>query len=319
MKKENTFKCLLKDELQTVYEVGEITDNELAKCSPKYFAKFLLTTNDGVDIYFGDKYYWIVSGINEVFSAETDNSWILCEKGVVRFSSDEAAQDYLDEQSKPKFEAGKVYHRKGGGFLFIDHFGEDDKDWAHGYGFDEYGTYSESWGFRISCMLQGEATPAEWEAALIKEAERRYAGKKFRCLQENHMTVDYSTKLDFDHIHWDGEEKYIYSNDQTLFQDGRWAEIVEPAKEQPTTTELSRYNGTHNKQSEEQVRRFFEDFWLENDMSEKDIWDFFKKYMVFENGKTNHSYYQEWCVSPKTSGFFVEWLDANNLIITPKP
>jgi len=79
----------------------------------------------------------------------------------------------LMAEIKPKIESGKVYHTKKGGLFFVS-ITQDEDDWYKGYGFDEYWVYSESWSLRGTYCLGKEATPQEWEVALIKEACRLY-------------------------------------------------------------------------------------------------------------------------------------------------
>lgn len=222
MKKENTSKVLAGSGKGDIVEINPNMFD--VKKYSDIFAPYKFTTEDGVDAYVGDTTYFISAN---VFSEHT-----VTERGhylyAKHYSTREAAQAYLDEQNKPKFEVGKVYKDPSSNRMFMI---TDFKDIynVNAYGFGGSGHwYNDNGKFEWSCENVAEATPAEWESALLKEAERRYPLKtnyisanlingkcsvvdKFKFLKENKIS--------------DGWGGYV-------FYDGKWAEIV-PSKEQP--------------------------------------------------------------------------------------
>ena len=134
----------------------------------------------------------------------------------------------LMAEIKPVIKVGKVYKNTTNSAIWMltEFNGIGEK--CENYGFDYEGNWMEKKPNRWLSSVEGltEATPQEWEAALIKEAERRYKnGDKFKSVQTGEITL-FINELDFDHIHWDGENKFIYSNNESLFKNGIWAEVI---------------------------------------------------------------------------------------------
>lgn len=233
MKKESTFKCI---KATGSFKVGDITDNELCGSLPEYFSQYKFTTKDGVDIYEGEKSFSFLKNDFEVIHGplEYDGD----SKNLKYFSTLEAVHSYLYELNKPKFYPNKPYHLNGGGIVFINTVGDD---WGNGYGFDEYGKWIDSIGIKMSARINKEATPEEWESALIKEAERRYTAG---CIINKcpFGYADYSDEKKFAQVKLKGNNFYLrgsylleVTGNDYVWKNGIWAEIVEEPKEKKNT------------------------------------------------------------------------------------
>lgn len=103
--------------LQGVKEVTMVNDMAVVVFGPR---KLVFTTEDGVDIFSGDR-YWIVNKITHSITTISANEMMLS-ADVFRFSTQESAQKWIEEQKKPKpiytdpedgtefFEGGKCFY-----------------------------------------------------------------------------------------------------------------------------------------------------------------------------------------------------------------
>lgn len=233
MKKEETFKCL-KDTPTGSYKAGKITDNPLCAYLPEYFASYKFTTNNGDPMYFGDLFYYVLYGeirkttvANLIYNDPNDRA----------FSTPEAAQAYLDEQNKLKFEKGKVYTISDKPEFIAMFSGE-----RFGYGF----VYDGNWAERIGIVPNydyREATPAEWEAALIKEAERRgfKDGAKFYGVEgaEKDTLIEIGKPNEVSFLNHRGGG--LHCSDSWIFFQGKWASIISEPEKEKTTAEWIRH------------------------------------------------------------------------------
>ncbi len=248
--KETTVKCISTPP-NTTYKSGEVYLKERLTelLGDKYFAEYMFTTRDVVDIYSEENYFTVKNKtLLDSFIQEIDLNIALLkheDSGIadrLAFSTREAAQAYLEEQKKPNFEVGKVYKYDGktGHMLMVTDKGS-------------YGFWLNEW-FDLSInLLVGkkgagkdsdwqEATKSDWEEALIKEAERRYKlGDTIDKSSFNYMDITSDKKyikiklkgLNFEFRHGYLIEITTYDY---VFKDGQWAEII-PQLKQATITE----------------------------------------------------------------------------------
>lgn len=239
MKKEETYKCL-KDTPTGSYKAGLFYNDAMCAEFPEYFAKFLLTTKDGIDYYDEGKSIYVPiesnGGILHLCATSSLNP------NDIYYSTREAYQAYLDEQNKPKFEKGKIYTAENGSlFCFVEF--RHAANLPFGYGFLANGEWCDDFyfGTRGEVNPAIEATPAEWESALVKEAERRYTDScqitnlwgntdwHFRNV-DSHKTYFEKNRNYYDNLWGD----VLYFKGQAVMLTGKWAEIVKPEKEKTT-------------------------------------------------------------------------------------
>ena len=171
MKKENSFKCI-KNTPALTYIKGEVYSDDLCALLPEYFAPYLFTTHDNVSIYENDKYWIWQPRLKDLSEVECFSGPQLKES--IGFSTRQAAEAYLKELNKPKYQSGKVYKDPKNQkciFVLVEFNGIDEACTNYGFGF--HGNWMKEKTTRIfeeDGMI--EATPEEWEAALIKEAKR---------------------------------------------------------------------------------------------------------------------------------------------------
>ena len=101
----NKFKCK-KDTPTGTYKAGEVYTDELCGMLPEYFAAYELKTEDGVDMYSCDNAFYIDERFGICPHVNVSKMVAMNHK---YFSTREAAQAFLDEQNKPKYQEGKVY------------------------------------------------------------------------------------------------------------------------------------------------------------------------------------------------------------------
>lgn len=90
----------------TLHETWKSFPEKEVESSPEFFAPYLFTTEDRVDVYAYDDFYYIGDAKNIcqtkcLFKGDGDFSKFKT------FSTREAAQKWIDEQNKPKFEVGQ--------------------------------------------------------------------------------------------------------------------------------------------------------------------------------------------------------------------
>lgn len=236
MKKEETYKCI-KDTPTGSYKAGEIYNDAMCAEFQEYFAKFKYTTHDGVDLYEGDKCCFLRSNgkISEMQSFWSSGNELL-------FSTREKAQAHIDEKNKPKFEVGKVYKntQSGFGIMLCTSIKEGV---CRGYGISHQGAWVDDGFFEIKGTKCIEATPAEWESALIKEAEMRgfKEGVKFIPVSKNALGDEFGTvgKMNKNIFDYFSEEVSggLASMKNWVMRHGKWASIIQEHEMEKTTAE----------------------------------------------------------------------------------
>lgn len=147
------------------------------------------------------------------------------------YNSKEVSQEWKDKileacpDVKTKMEVGKWYRR--GLELLV---------WNNGgltYGFNSFGNYSTSYVF-IDYTNAVLATEEEVKEALKKEARRRgfkegvKIGKSMLSDDYNHNNILTSDELYFNELHDYG---YIWIGNVLIYDNGKWAEIIQEPKE----------------------------------------------------------------------------------------
>jgi len=225
MKKENSFKCI-KNTPALTYIKGEVYSDDLCALLPEYFAPYLFTTHDNVSIYENDKYWIWQPRLKDLSEVECFSGPQLKES--IGFSTRQAAEAYLKELNKPKYQSGKVYkYQLGAMNMYVER--------GRHYGFNTLGVYVEnnSW-FEFDWINNGEATPEEWQTALIKEAERRYkVGDKYiQPDREKHSSFGANgiCGKHFIYMKYDDGEEVIFSGGYAVYVNGIWATVIPEPK-----------------------------------------------------------------------------------------
>lgn len=256
MNKKDAFKCIKPN---GYYMVGWIiADNPLCKLLPDYFAPYLFTTEDGVDIYKGD---WTASILMDRPSyAYYQQERMPADPTVKFFSTKEAAQAYIDKHNEPKFKVGKWY--------YITYTTQ------HCYGIDYsapkstlYLVFAERYDLNETRIifkningneimfaindkidfLKRKATHSEIESALIAEAKRRGFKEGVKINREIFKNVDSykihhsnATISNPDNVSYFIEEDILMLNNHGVYCKGQWAEIIEEPKEE-TWNDIIKY------------------------------------------------------------------------------
>ena len=196
--------------------------------------EFLFKTEDGVDIYEGDKLYYVSSYHDIIGPVDTNTSFSA--KRI--FSSYQAAQQWIKE-NKPKEEQYKV-----GDWVIVDNYSYKYdytplkiKSIELSYGKNYYYFYNsieDDDNFRDD-MIVRKATTEEIEKELIKQAKKRgYEGKEIIMIEGDFTIgnkVYYKLTDISSYIYSELNDKLnvaLLSNDQfTIYKQGQWAEIIE--------------------------------------------------------------------------------------------
>lgn len=139
-----------------------------------------------------------------------------------------------------KFTSGWYKHKSGGHknwLMFLD------SETQTGYGFNTVGEWIRNWANRgyVEHNCQ-PATEEEVKYALVKEAEKRYAGNKFTSINPH---VD-KEPVDTNFYNWyfSFTENKLYTQKhlrggKLAFQNGKWAEIIKPELPKSVTDWIS--------------------------------------------------------------------------------
>lgn len=227
MKKEETYKCL-KDTPTGTYKAGVIDNSPLCELLPEYFGKYLGVTNNGSDVYAGDKLWQIRK---DGFSIHPCCVEQMNKAYYNYFDSYESAQAHIDEQNKPKFEVGKVYKDPANKFIiYVTSLKDGFPREVYGYGINMIGHWFES--ITTTSIIDGciEATPSEWEAALKKEAERKYpVGTRIKSL----FNEVHGTTCQLPYFNHKSETIWVSigkSHSAVIYENGKWASIIQEPK-----------------------------------------------------------------------------------------
>lgn len=203
--------------------------------SPEFFAPYLFTTEDGVDVYVYDNFYYIGSVKNIcqrecLFEGDGDFS------KSKTFSTREVAQKWIEEQNRPKFEVGEwlyyVYGNAFSGYATLMRFSHFDEKYKNTCGTESYTVnlknnkvIFEGTEDATGATVQ-KATPEQIQDVLSKVAKHKgfKKGVKFKSVMSG-GTYSVSEFQEF---------KYHSYNDVLLegwgwcvYKDGKWAEIVD--------------------------------------------------------------------------------------------
>lgn len=160
-------------------------------------------------------------------------------KNFIRYATEE--EKALLEPKK-ELEVGKWYKHPKGSIYFINH--ECERGHLYGYGFDEKGNWdvkhqidSRYCDFNSVAKYDiTEATPKEVEEALIKEAKMWYKvgdvidQSKIYPNISNKKTIIDIKKFRFGDINKDSVEVLTGICAETVFKNGKWAEVINPEK-----------------------------------------------------------------------------------------
>lgn len=134
----------------------------------------------------------------------------------------EVKKELMAKIVKPKIEIGKVYTDGNTAIYFIEGVNNDHIENPHKcYGINRVGAWSDS---RHRCLIGfREATPQEWEAALIKEAERRgyKKGDTINSLSfpgNKYELTSWPISIDSGYV--------VRIGGAIIFKKGIWAEII---------------------------------------------------------------------------------------------
>lgn len=257
MKKEETFKCI-KDTPTGSYKAGSITDNPLCAEFPEHFEKYKFTTHDGHDLYGTDKCYAVDEAgkfiDNESFTGDSDD--------LKYFRFLEAARAHI-KKNKPKFEVGKVYkHATKMSIYALTEILDSGLNRFICYGLNDDGYWSNSMARDLDFPGQRfiEATPAEWEAALIKEAERRYpVGTTIASNFYGNLEGIQSVRNNNFRKRGDDDVIYVLGSADdgcalNIYHQGKWATIIE----KPTAAEWYPEAEVKQKTTAEWIRSYKE-------------------------------------------------------------
>ena len=141
------------------------------------------------------------------------------------------------ELFKDRLEIGKWYKQGSKCVIYITKKMEDE-DWYESYGLNIFGDWMTMNGQFIDDGMLMPATNQEVEKALIKEAKKRYkvpCKVKYLDGSSNDSLVGYN--LDF--VNGKLCSTLVNGkNSDVLFQDGKWAEIIEEPKYPEKVQEL---------------------------------------------------------------------------------
>jgi hypothetical protein len=248
-----------------IIEKSNIISKEILEQFPKFFAPYMFTTKDNVDIFKGDK-YWFANSSFSVIVDNIANSWV---NGTVLdntyFSSKEVAQNYLNskkgsdldidkicsnckhskEEINPYCEACSLFNNDYRDNLFeVKSFMigawykgiDDDNNVAYicyqeneskCYGFNWKGEWTNDFGlsYGISNQTWELASMNKIEELLIEKAEKDYPVEtKFIPVYCNNYVYKMQDKFRY-------YANALHANVcDTIFVDGKWAEIVEESK-----------------------------------------------------------------------------------------
>jgi len=150
--------------------------------------------------------------------------------------------DFLNHKFPPKIEyVGNVWKIENGMFLCTS---QNKSGTLYGYGVDQIGIWflRES-GARCCCNPYSldqltQATQEEWMEALEKYAESKYnIGDEVKCLSDENLEIigaitSYDIKDPEKLSQYWGECKHFNGANIKLMEDGIWADIITPAKDE---------------------------------------------------------------------------------------
>lgn len=238
---------------------------QMVESSPEFFASYLFTDELGNEVYQGDDYYAVVLKDypnGRCFKGDVLNQDILTNYVTVNttiidknvndgywkmFSTREAAQKWIEEQNKPKFEKSEWLYcedKFGKEFEMLFRYSKSEKSTLI-QGMDIFGTecytiWNAAHGNKIeidkeelNCCFEQEcdkATPEQILDILSKVAIHKgfKEGVKYKsALTGNSFIV---SSINFE---WDGEGLSTVNKrfNGFIYKDGEWAEIVEDVPE----------------------------------------------------------------------------------------
>jgi hypothetical protein len=163
---------------------------------------------------------------------------------LVHGSSIDNLEEWFPEVFKVELEVGKFYKsnyilkngNKSKFFVFIIDF-----DNQLNYGFDYYGKWCKDMYFTNENNSLVEATTAEWESALIQEANKRgYKNGNYECLISPNFTHLTGSDFEFykDEMRLSTKDKSICRKENIIFKDGFWAEIIKTISKEDAEKQL---------------------------------------------------------------------------------
>lgn len=211
---------------------------EDVESSPEFFAPFLFTTLDSKDVFVGDEYFYVNDNRIEKLTAYGPTSYGYKNIQSKAFSSKEAAQKWIDEQNKPKFEVGEWLYFQNQDFYGIFRFESyreygvftsTESYWFPKKNFLDYkvdvpnttGTFDKNWNIR-------KASHAIIESILIKVAVHKgfKEGVKYYPINTygNYVDKRHAFVCTGNFAWYPASEALVYNGN--IYVNGKWAEIV---------------------------------------------------------------------------------------------
>jgi hypothetical protein len=221
-----------------VYYSNNFVYSETCMSQSEFFAPLVGISTDGKDIYLGDVVYPLYNNNTKVgfsFWVEKDTFTI---PNRVLFSTEEAAQSWVEKQNKSKFEKGDWIYINGGmwySLLKFDSYNIPDDDYfsvTEDYTIYTVGNvieirgYSNKWPVNTHHSINySKATPEQIQDILSRVAIHKgfKEGVRFTGI---HLS-DYCVTTPF--IYCKQSDRLVTNIGWSIYHKGKWAEIVEDA------------------------------------------------------------------------------------------